>query len=51
MITMAYINSSLIEKSVWCELIAQSAEHRPFKAVVLGSNPSQLTIFLFVNIF
>ena len=27
-------------------LIAQSAEHRPFKAVVPGSSPGQPTIFL-----
>ena len=26
-------------------LVAQSVEHRPFKAVVPGSNPGQLTIF------
>ena len=26
-------------------MIAQSVEHRPFKAVVLGSNPSHSTIF------
>ena len=26
-------------------LIAQSVEHRPFKAVVPGSSPGQLTIF------
>ncbi len=28
-------------------LVAQSVEHRPFKAVVPGSSPGQLTIFLF----
>ena len=27
-------------------LIAQSVEHRPFKAVVPGSSPGQPTIFL-----
>jgi hypothetical protein len=28
----------------WCESVAQLVEHRPFKALVLGSNPSALTI-------
>ena len=27
-------------------LVAQSVEHRPFKAVVPGSSPGQLTTFL-----
>ena len=31
-------------------LIAQSVEHRPFKAVVLGSSPSQPTIFLYIQV-
>ncbi len=30
-----------------CELVAQSVEHRPFKAVVQGSSPCRLTISLF----
>src|SRR5215472_6888546 len=29
---------------MWCESVAQLVEHRPFKALVLGSNPSALTI-------
>ncbi len=29
-----------------CDLVAQSVEHRPFKAVVQGSNPCRVTIFL-----
>ena len=29
------------------ESVAQSVEHRPFKAVVQGSSPCRLTIFLF----
>jgi hypothetical protein len=31
----------------WHESVAQLVEHRPFKALVLGSNPSALTIFSF----
>jgi hypothetical protein len=34
---------------VWSESVAQLVEHRPFKALVLGSSPSALTITL--NIF
>ena len=30
---------------VWFESVAQLVEHRPFKALVLGSSPSALTIF------
>ena len=29
---------------VWFESVAQLVEHRPFKALVLGSSPSALTI-------
>ena len=29
---------------VWLESVAQLVEHRPFKALVLGSSPSALTI-------
>ncbi len=29
---------------IFDELVAQSVEHRPFKAVVPGSSPGQLTI-------
>jgi hypothetical protein len=29
---------------VWSESVAQLVEHRPFKALVLGSSPSALTI-------
>jgi hypothetical protein len=29
---------------LWNEPVAQSVEHRPFKALVLGSSPSGLTI-------
>ena len=29
---------------VWFESVAQLLEHRPFKALVLGSSPSALTI-------
>ena len=28
-----------------CDLVAQSVEHRPFKAVVQGSNPCRVTIY------
>jgi hypothetical protein len=31
---------------VWSESVAQLVEHRPFKALVLGSSPSALTISL-----
>jgi hypothetical protein len=31
---------------VWSESVAQLVEHRPFKALVLGSSPSALTIKL-----
>ena len=31
---------------VWFESVAQLVEHRPFKALVLGSSPSALTITL-----
>jgi hypothetical protein len=31
---------------VWFESVAQLVEHRPFKALVLGSSPSALTIIL-----
>lgn len=30
---------------MWFESVAQLVEHRPFKALVLGSSPSALTIF------
>ncbi len=34
---------------VWFESVAQLVEHRPFKALVLGSSPSALTIrFIFI---
>jgi hypothetical protein len=29
---------------MWFESVAQLVEHRPFKALVLGSSPSALTI-------
>ena len=29
---------------LWFESVAQLVEHRPFKALVLGSSPSALTI-------
>ena len=32
-----------------CDLVAQSVEHRPFKAVVQGSNPCRVTIFFYSN--
>ena len=32
-----------------CDLVAQSVEHRPFKAVVQGSNPCRVTIFLSIS--
>ena len=41
-----YIKKSSIRLSNNGGLIAQSVEHRPFKAVVPGSSPGQPTIFL-----
>ena len=35
---------------MWFESVAQLVEHRPFKALVLGSSPSALTIKHPVNI-
>src|ERR1035437_9729185 len=35
---------------VWFESVAQLVEHRPFKALVLGSSPSALTIKHPINI-
>ena len=32
------------EEAAWNELVAQLVEQRPFKAWVLGSSPSELTI-------
>ena len=31
---------------MWFESVAQLVEHRPFKALVLGSSPSALTMTL-----
>ena len=35
-------------RGTWWEPVAQLVEHRPFKALVLGSSPSGLTISLFI---
>ena len=42
---MSIIKAHSFELDASGGLIAQSVEHRPFKAVVLGSSPSQPTIF------
>ena len=34
---------AIFELAALCELVAQLVEHRPFKALVLGSSPSELT--------
>ncbi len=34
----------ILEERPWHELVAQLVEQRPFKAWVLGSSPSELTI-------
>ena len=34
---------------VWFESVAQLVEHRPFKALVLGSSPSALTNYFIIN--
>ncbi len=39
-----FTRQNVLPLKEWCESVAQLVEHRPFKALVLGSNPSALTI-------
>jgi hypothetical protein len=46
-VAAAWLRNSAFECAnlvVWFESVAQLVEHRPFKALVLGSSPSALTI-------